>query len=329
MRPLILFASAVALFALCSAPARANDSEAEIAIGGLTLKRSDAISMESEDLYISRDRIRVTYRFLNTSDAPVETLVAFPLPEIPPAQEDVSGYWGDVAELSFRTLVDGQPIALENVEQAIFKDQDVSARLKALGVPLNRFSKNFDSAINALAKADRDKLVADGLLRDDGFGDQHYWAALWALRTSITRRQTFPPKAAATVEHEYVPRAGGSVGGGLDPSQRKSDYFAQVRRKYCIDDEFLASFDRKLKTSKKGDGLAYSEVWLGYVLKTGANWKGPIRDFRLVVDKGKKDSLVSFCAEGVKKISPTQFESRRRDFTPTQDLNVLIADFTR
>lgn len=329
MRSFVFIPSAIVLLALCSVSAGANDSEAEIAIGGLTLKRSEAIAMESEDLYISRDRIRVTYRFLNTSDAPVETLVAFPLPEIPPAQEDISGYWGDVAELKFRTLVDGRPVALDSIEQAIFKDQDVSARLKALGVPLNRFSKKFNFAVNALAKADRDKLVADGLLRDDGFGDQRYWAALWALRTSVTRRQTFPPQAAAIVEHEYVPRAGGSVGGGLDPSQRKSGYFAQTRRKYCIDDDFLASFDRKLKTSKQREGLAYSEIWLGYVLKTGANWKGPIRDFRLVVDKGRKDSLVSFCAEGVKKISPTQFESRRRDFTPTHDLNVLIVDFIR
>lgn len=329
MRSFVFISSAVVLIALYSVAARANDSEAEIAIGGLTLKRSEAITMESEDLYLSRDRIRVTYRFRNTSDAPIETLVAFPLPEIPPAQEDISGYWGDVAELKFRTLVDGHPVALDSVEQAIFKDQDVSARLKALGVPLNRFSQKFNHAINALAKTDRDKLVADGLLRDDGFGDQRYWAALWALRTSVTRRQIFPPQAAAIVEHEYVPRAGGSVGGGLDPSQRKSDDFAQTRRKYCIDDDFLASFDRKLKTSKKREGLAYSEVWLGYVLKTGANWKGPIHDFRLVVDKGRKDSLVSFCAEGVKKISPTQFESRRRDFTPIGDLNVLIVDFAR
>jgi hypothetical protein len=36
---------------------------------------------------------------------------------------------------------------------------------------------------------------------------------------------------------------------------------------------------------------------------------------------------VSFCAEGVKKISPTQFEVRKTDFEPTQDLNVLIVDW--
>ena len=49
-----------------------------------------------------------------------------------------------------------------------------------------------------------------------------------------------------------------------------------------------------------------------------------IKDFRMVVDKGKADSLVSFCAEGVKKISRTQFEVRKTDFEPVQDVDVLV-----
>jgi len=60
------------------------------------------------------------------------------------------------------------------------------------------------------------------------------------------------------------------------------------------------------------------------VLTTGANWAGPIGDFRLTVDKGEPDSLVSFCADGVKKIGPTTFEVRHANFTPIRDLNVLI-----
>ncbi|WP_374309221.1 DUF4424 family protein [Methylocella sp.] len=54
---------------------------------------------------------------------------------------------------------------------------------------------------------------------------------------------------------------------------------------------------------------------------------GPIGDFRLAVDKGKADSLVSFCAEGVRKISPTQFEVRRKDYTPDAGLDILILDW--
>lgn len=323
----------IALAAMADPPvARANDSEAEIALGGLTLKHSDAITMDSEDLYISRDLVRVKYRFTNTSDTPVDALVAFPLPDIPPSQEDDSGRGADPAALNFKTRIDGRPITLEIVEQATFKDGDVSARLKALKIPLNRLSKDFDAAINALPKADRDRLIADGLLRDDGDAKQHLWAGQWTLRMSVTRKQIFPAKASVIVEHEYVPLAGGSVGGQFDPQYRGGDnakYFGETRKKYCVDDDWLRSFDARFNKRKRNDTMGYSEVWLGYVLKTGANWKGPIKDFRLVVDKGKPDSLVSFCADGVKKISPTQFEVRRKDFTPDRDLDVLIVDWAR
>ena len=70
-----------------------------------------------------------------------------------------------------------------------------------------------------------------------------------------------------------------------------------------------------------------TETWLGYVLSSGAYWKGPIGDFRLVVDKGSTDNLVSFCMDGVKKISPTRFEVRKANFEPQRDLKILIANF--
>jgi hypothetical protein len=63
---------------------------------------------------------------------------------------------------------------------------------------------------------------------------------------------------------------------------------------------------------------------ISYVLKTGANWAGPIKTFHLVVDKGQPDRIVSFCGDGIKKISPTAFEMRASNFTPTRDLNILI-----
>ena len=66
-----------------------------------------------------------------------------------------------------------------------------------------------------------------------------------------------------------------------------------------------------------------------YILVTGANWSGPIKNFRLVVDKGSSDNLVSFCGQGVRKISPTQFEIRAADFTPTSNLSILILSPTQ
>ena len=64
---------------------------------------------------------------------------------------------------------------------------------------------------------------------------------------------------------------------------------------------------------------------MSYILTTANNWATPIRDFRLVVDKGSPDALVSFCGTGVKKIGPTQFEMRATDFAPERELEILIA----
>ena len=61
--------TSLALIALLqTTPAMANDSSAAIGLGGLELKQSDAISMDSEDLFLSRQKVIVKYRFTNTSD---------------------------------------------------------------------------------------------------------------------------------------------------------------------------------------------------------------------------------------------------------------------
>ena len=88
-------------------------------------------------------------------------------------------------------------------------------------------------------------------------------------------------------------------------------------QKYCIDADFLQTLTRdKVNT--------FGQNTIEYVLKTGANWSGPIKEFRLLVDKGSPDNLVSFCGQNVQKIGPTQFEMTKRNFTPTANLAILI-----
>ncbi len=326
MSQYLVGAAALILATALASPSRADDTEAETALGGLKLKQSKLIRMDSEELYISRDLVRVKYRFTNTSDRPVETLVAFRLPDIPPDSEENKSFWSNPSDLKFRTAVDGRPISFEVVQQAYFKGKNVTARLDSLKIPLNYRDLHFKETLNKAPNAVRAKLVADGLLHDDGVGGDHYYRAQWLLRTSVTRPQTFPAKTTVAIEHKYTPLAGGSVGGGISPDRRGNEWFRDEQRKYCIDNEWLASFDRVLKHRER-ETLHYSEIWLGFALKTGANWKGPIGDFRLVVDKGKPDSLVSFCAKDVKKISPTQFEARYSNFMPSKDLDILIVDW--
>lgn len=86
----ILLACAALQCAL--APASANDSSSAIGIGGLELTKNDSVSMDSEELYISRKQVRVKYQFTNVSDRDVDMLVSFPLPAIPGG---IDGYLGD------------------------------------------------------------------------------------------------------------------------------------------------------------------------------------------------------------------------------------------
>jgi hypothetical protein len=80
--------------------------------------------------------------------------------------------------------------------------------------------------------------------------------------------------------------------------------------------------------SKCESYIPYDEARIDFLLKAGVNWTGPIKDFRLVVNKGAADNLVSFCRDGVRKISPTEFKMRRTDFIPSEDLHVLILEKT-
>jgi hypothetical protein len=325
--------------ALLSSHASANDSSAAIGLGGLELTQNDAISMDSEDLYLSLDKVTVKYRFTNRSDRDVETLISFPLPAIP---NGINGPLGDSSypdwkDIGFKTLVDGKAIALDYRERVTANGQNVEKRLKELGWPVRFWEQDFDARIEKMSDAEKAQYLAEGLLRKP---DPEYdrLEAAWQVATHITRTQKFPAGKTVTVEHSYQPVAGGSVGGILDRSYRnqKDSGFPGYAKHYCIDNAFLKGFDKKrysrLPGLKKGEeaeyaGWFYVEHWLSYVLKSGANWRGPIKDFRLVVDKGKPDRLLSLCMDGVKKISPTRFEVRRTNFEPTTDIDVLIVQF--
>ena len=99
-------------------------------------------------------------------------------------------------------------------------------------------------------------------------------------------------------------------GGDRDLTQRRVDPLS------CLDRDFMAAVAR-------GKG-PFTEHTISYVLRTGANWSGPIGDFTLTVDKGAAENLVSFCGSNVRKIGPTTFQVKLKDFTPDGDFDVLI-----
>ena len=320
--------AAVILGAGLAVRVHANDSTATVGAGGLVLQKSDSIAMESEDLFVSADAIRVAYRFRNVTAVPVSTIVAFPMPPRRMSDE----YGGDVAYPSnFRTSVEGKPVKVQLERKAVVNGKDVSARLRALAIPIAPESINAAiKAMDALPPARKAELVRLGLAGeeqwdDDGKGMKKHLIPLWTVEDRYWWKQVFPAGRNVRIDHSYVPGAGGSVESMIAyPEYRDQPERRAMIADYCIDKAFIAAVDARRNKDNRGPMMPQRTV--DYILTSGANWAKPIGDFRLVVDKGSAKNLVSFCGEGVRKISPTQFEMRKRNWRPTKDLRVLIIE---
>ena len=317
---------------LMAGPSLANDSTAELTTGGLVLTKSEAVEMRAEDLYISTKEIRVRYRFFNTTDKDITTLVAFPMPDVTPdGSSDTAIPTEDpVNLLGFKTLVDGKPVKARAEQKAMANGVDQAAILRRLGIPLAPHLQGTNRALDQLPRNQWDELVRLGLAEITEYSSgannemEKHLEARWTLQTTFFWEQTFPARRELAVDHRYQPSVGASVQTALgEPDLAKEDWYGQQVRKYCVDKALFAAIDRARRTVRN-ERTPLREERIAYVLKTGANWAGPIKDFRLVVDKGEAKNLVSFCGEGVKKISATRFEMRKSDFTPQSDLFVLI-----
>jgi hypothetical protein len=124
--------------------------------------------------------------------------------------------------------------------------------------------------------------------------------------------QTFPPGQDVKVEHRYRPVAGGF----FSPEERypSAALDKELTQAFCVGPTLLASLKRN---------PAYLRT-VGYILKSGANWRGPIRRFRLTLTKAKPRDKISVCLPDTRKVSPSQFVVDRTNFTPTADLRVLF-----
>jgi hypothetical protein len=310
----------------------ANDSTAELAAGGLVLKKNPAIEMRSEDLFISFDQVKVHYVFANTTSADVTVTVAFPMPDI-----TVSGLDDNIAIpsqdpvnfLGFTTVADGKPVAAQVEQKVIAGGVDRTAYLRALRIPLAPQLGATGDALDRLTQAQKNDVVAKGMAMIDEYdnGDGHgmvkHMQPTWTLKTTYYWQQTFPAGRTIVVDHHYTPAAGSSAGTSWgSPDFAKDPSYAAARAKYCVDDSFLAAVRHSIPAGQTYSSL--QEQRIDYILSSGANWAAPIGQFRMVVDKGLAANIVSFCGAGVRKISPTQFEVDYTNFTPTKEVAVLI-----
>lgn len=319
------------LLAGSAAAAHANDSIAELGAGGLVLARTDAVAMEKEVLSISPELVAVDYVFRNTTDRDVNTIVAFPMPEIDGNPYEFPSVPKDPEDnfLGFSVTVDGTQVT-PNLEQKAFAlGIDVTSELEAQNIPLY---PNGEKVIAALAKVPPD--VAAGWIDrgiaiydeyDDGSGMKKVLSPFWAMRSTYWWRASFPAGKPVAVSHRYTPSVGGSAGlNFFTEGKLGGSGYDEYVKKYCLDETIETAVMKSAKANPDG----YPELFesrISYILTTGGNWaNGSIGDFTLKVDKGDPAALVSFCGSGVRKTGPTTFEMAAKDFYPEHDIDILI-----
>lgn len=309
-----------AFAALAPASARANDSTAVFAAGGLVLTETDAIALVSEDLVVARDGVRVRYVFENRTASDVETLVAFPLPDIDLAtysevpvdqpHEDADNFVG------FTVTVDGASVEPDLHVKATLDGRDVTGVLAEAGVPVSLFAGDLYTRLWDIPRETQDALQAEGL----AFYDRDYDGVYpqWTQHVAFTWTQTFPADQTVVVEHAYRPVVGTRFVSRFSLTNADE---AAFRARYCLD-ERRGEIEARL--DEAGDEYAMVLAHeIGYVLTTGSNWAGPIGALTLTIDAGE-GNLALTCFEGLSPDGPSRLSGRFTDMRPEQDLWVLI-----
>ena len=328
-----LAAFGAAALAALPVAARANDTMAELAAGGLTFVAADNVSMRSEDLYISPKEVRVDYVFHNDGREDRTALVAFPMPDVEGSGDFMVSVPNPDSDnfMNFSVAIDGRPVTPAIDRHAFAVDVEITGDLAAHAVPLLPFG---DATAQALAALPKD-LLADWIERgivvpmdyDDGSGWKTDYVPMWKLKTTYWWRTTFPAGRDLKVAHRYTPSVGATAGlnflGYGDNGPFTGEDFEREKQRFCFDDAFLKAVARRMEVAGAEESYL-QESWISYVLTTGANWGGTIGRFHLTVDKGDADTLVSFCGDGVRKTGPTTFELTADDFYPERDIDIAL-----
>ena len=341
------FLKSTALAAVLAGAAYANDGFGGLTANGLEF-RDSPVQMLSEDLYISLDKIKVAYVFRHDGDEDLEGEVIFPLPPINLGALHESEFALDDEDLAkenivgFTAVVDGKPVKVsvdriaviepeydENRPQSESYDTpglDVTDLLEKYDIPLSYEFDKVSAALTKLPKAAKDDLEKAGLAT---FDDEAGYP-MWSLIERYHWTQVFPHGKDLKVAHEYKAAPPGGIFIWRDPKGPEGEYIQSLVKKYCIDGGTQKAIEKALLKSGSGDdaywnGMSY---YVDYVLKTARTWNGPIKDFKLTIDKGKADSVISLCIDGIKKTGPTTFVVEKKDFTPDNDISILIVPKT-
>lgn len=315
---------------LITAKSFANDAFSGLSTGGIEFKKSDSISMESEELYLSLNEIKVSYAFLNSAKIDQKVIVSFPFPEVS-AYDQMADDIGhlDFSLLkslsdSFTVVVDGKTLAFSREVKAIMNGKDITTRLKEFGLDPTNFGRQGKTLAKLKAK-DIAKLLQEGFVEkaeEDPNYSNPYYSPLWRVKMMLFWEQVFPAGKQVKIQHKYKPSVSTSQLCLAKPEIKKTE------DEFCVDSKTRVAVDKMIDASRKKmeksqPGVDHFCSSIQYILTSANTWSGPIKKFHLTIDKAEK-SIVSTCFPGIKKVSATRFEAQIDNFIPSRELNVLF-----
>jgi len=324
------FAGAVLCAAFLSTPAIADDSSAALGMGGLQFTKAASIRMAKEDLFISPKAVRIRYEFANDGAKDVDSIVAFPLPDIDTWEfyEEPIGTVGNdpVNFVGFTATIDGKRVPVQVEQRAFLKGEDVTAAITAAGLPVNVLVAGNMQTLDRLDAGKKRALEKAGLVENEGQGQEH---PRWIVRTKFYWTQHFPAGKTVVIEHSYTPVTGQTFFTDYDLKPKQyPDGGRRWQRDYCMDGPTLATIAQHLKRTSKPDQSGMMNIYsTDFILKTANNWKGGIGELHLTIDKLKPDNVLSLCWNGeLKKTGPTRFESVLRNVRPRRDIKMVVLE---
>lgn len=311
---------------VATAAAEADDSSAMLKAGSVVFTKNTPVRMAAEDLYVSPNAVRIRFEFENPTGRDVETVVAFPLPDLLTADfaESPVGTVTDDGKnfVGFKAVVDGKPLAVTVEQRAFLKAKDVSAQLAAAGAVINPvIDGGYEKLIN-LPREKKKALIAAGLAEGDGADE---FVPQWTVKTTFYWTQKFPAKKKVVIEHSYQPVTGQSFFTTAGRKRTDKNLFGPID--YCIDAPTWAGLEARTGgNTEPSEGTRLMTAYeTGYILSTAGNWQGPIGKFHLTLDKLKQDNILSLCWDGeIKRTGATTFEFSRDNFVPKRDIAIVV-----
>ncbi len=332
--------------------------------GGLVFKKNEAITMLSEDLFLSPKLVRVTYTYQNTTSEDVNILVAFPVPSperLTPGWDGHHSFETYIKSLNFKTWVNNQPVdwwpyfgnstpwgdkcrelwnqrnSLYDKEGYCFKSRSGQIKFDNSDCNTSELVLNDDlkAKISSIQKLEKQhSCKAEPTIQSiDPYSEAEEYV-------SILRNQKFPAKSITKVVHEYKPDIWGGVplydifsmeealinGRPLFEEQDSAELNC-VNKKEALD--ILADWEKTLRQNVPesellNGGHLIANSGLSYILKTGKNWNGRIGKFRIEVNTGSTEAILNTCFEGLRRVSNSSYIFEAEDYLPNENIDITF-----